>query len=89
MLISRMDIWKFGVDEVQESYIPFAMNRGASSRYAIEMKDHRETKIRKLICEGEAVRVSLLYQWATVILVSTVLTFWLGSKRQDPRCFIL
>lgn len=35
-----------------------------------EMKANRGTKTRKLICEGEAVRVSLLYQCATVVFVS-------------------
>jgi hypothetical protein len=31
------------------------------------MMDHNEAKIRKLIGLGEAVKVSTLYQWATVV----------------------
>ena len=42
------------------------------SRYARETKEKRGTKIRKLICEGDAVRVSASYQWATVFLISNV-----------------
>lgn len=40
------------------------------------MNDQRETKIRKFICDGEAVRVSLLYQWATIFLISTYSYFY-------------
>jgi hypothetical protein len=36
-----------------------------TSRYTTERKDHNPAKIRKLICDGDAARVSTLYQWAT------------------------
>ena len=50
--------WRWGGHWV----LPFGMNRGAISRYATEMMENSGTKIRKLTCDGEAVRVSLLYQ---------------------------
>lgn len=40
------------------------------SKYAIVIKDHTGTKIRKLIWLGEAVKVSELYQLATLQVVS-------------------
>jgi len=40
------------------------------SRYAIVIKDHIGTKIKKLIWVGEAVKVSELYQLATSQVVS-------------------
>jgi hypothetical protein len=43
---------------------------GVISRYAIVIKDHTGTKIRKLIWLGEAVKVSELYQLATLHIVS-------------------
>jgi hypothetical protein len=43
---------------------------GVISRYAIVRKDHTGTKIRKLIWLGEAVKVSELYQLATLQTVS-------------------
>jgi hypothetical protein len=45
---------------------PRGTNLVTTSRYMTERIDHSPAKIRKLICVGDAVRVSTLYQWATV-----------------------
>jgi hypothetical protein len=46
----------------------------------MEIKEKREMKIRKSICEGDAVSVSALYQWATIFFIST------GYAQRRGRC---
>jgi len=54
----------------EEADLPFLANRGVSSKYAIARNVKTPVNIKKFISLGEAVKVSALYQLATVLVFS-------------------
>lgn len=69
-------------------YLLRGANLGASSRYARESNEKRGRKIRKLIWDGDAVKVSASYQWATAGVLVWILMCMCDGMVHKSICYV-